>query len=307
MSHHICQGSTYSDHFQTGYTCISLGGTPIVFRMLNGNFFCNDFLIVRVDVPTLDGVVHITDGLLNFEEEGVTPRKPEITTAYPTSTLSTEIATQEVEETTIYEITELLPVTSTPTPSVLNVTQETTTINVTVSPPEYTVSPPAVTEYVTSPKVTELPYTEETLPSTEFTTSYVEPLETSPIPTEVIPNVTEVTEIPLTPRVPPEVTSPSTPPIELTTSIITVAPNESIPTIIEQQFTDVGYPVDVTNLKPHLPDTTLYTACIPYSSYLSSLPTNFLHHLATNNSFFVGKLYKTYYRIDFRTTFEQLT
>ena len=127
-------------------------------------------------------------------------------------------------------------------------------------------------------------------------------------PTGVTSRVPEVTEestpTGVTYRV-PEITEESTPravfteestATEITTTLeyttvpeIIVSPNETIPSVIEQQFDQAGYPVDVTDIQRRLPPAYTYTACIPYHIYLTGLPHLQLQDLTRNNTAFSSK------------------
>lgn len=171
MLNHICRDTIYSSQFNGGYTCTSLGGPIIKFTVVNGNYYCNDFPIVRKDVPTANGVVHIINGLLFFEAEEITPAPTEV----PTTEVITETTSEK--ETTISIIPEVTTVTMRE-PEIINVT-EPSELYPTTKEPIYT------TEYPTSPSSTaettvSLEVTSEITEYTTIATSTIQPNATIP-------------------------------------------------------------------------------------------------------------------------------
>lgn len=281
LLNHVCQGVTYSQQVKDDYRCTSLGGNILVLSHYNGKYYCNNFPVIKIDIPSIDGVVYLIDGLIHDQ---ITTPKPEATTPSLVTVTST-IA--ETTETLPYEVTE--STTSTP-PSPISIPVTTEIYHIT-PPTEYS----TVTEETTQPPL-EPEIETTTLELTEYPQVIENVTEYTVIPTvtpEVLVNVTEMTEKATLTPVPPEipaVTLGTTAEPEVTPALaVTVPTNQSIPQIIEQQFQNVGYPVDISDLEPYLPDTFQYTACVPSSIYLLHLPGTLLHDLATNKSAFTCK------------------
>lgn len=305
MLSHICKGATYSKEFQVDYTCDSLVGTPVALTFRNGHYYCNNFLVIQPDIPTSDGVVHFITGLLYIGPELTTPAPEEMTTTYSITTPFTETTSSTISP------VELVTEVTTPSEEVTAPTSEAISIPTIITSTTYET---AVTLEIEETTTYERPATSTLIVATREPKVFIstEPSATTTAPvtpeTFVTVNVsypelhsltteytTEFTEYP-SPTVSPEVTTPIEPYIttpELVTPAITILPNDSIPTVTEQQFQEAGYPVNTTDLKSHLPDTYLYTACIPASIYLVGLPGTLLHDIATNNSAFTSKFFAT--------------
>ncbi|GAB6019386.1 hypothetical protein CHUAL_000971 [Chamberlinius hualienensis] len=240
----ICENATYSPEFYNGFTCTSIGGLPINIILHNGQYYCNGFPIIQVDIPAVDGVVHIINGLPFFEKDGITPKPlPEkFTTEQPTPTESTEYVPTLVTVTRgpkELEFSTELPVNMTEAPATTEIMPETTVPSVYINETE-------------SPLVTPLPYTESpaTVGPVLITTGYDLTSSTAGETAETTPSELYTTKY--------ETTISSA--TEMATEYVTAEPqiNVTIPeTAVTPTYSTVS-PV-VTEVTSEVTKTTEYT------------------------------------------------
>lgn len=80
LNYHVISGDVlYSSRLMNG-SVITAGGQNVTIRMINGTVYVNQARVIRPDLLTSNGVLHVIDGVLN----------PANTTASPNTTASTQ-------------------------------------------------------------------------------------------------------------------------------------------------------------------------------------------------------------------------